>query len=89
MSQLTLEDRVSRQWWAIADDSVTNVLGYSCAPHNPDFWWCPALRFSLSERHHLFETEKEALTKLIAELEQRIDGITGKLAQLKTRRAAL
>ena len=36
-------ERKKRQWWAVADGDVREVTGYSCAPSNPDMWWCPEL----------------------------------------------
>ena len=79
-------EREKRQWWAVADDDVRIVTGYSCAPTNPDMWWCPAVGYSMSEKHHLFETERVAIDKLIAELTRKIEVATDNIEALKLRR---
>lgn len=66
-------DRESREWWAVADDDVIRVTGYSCAPSSPNVWWCPKAGYSMTEGHHLFNTEIEAVNKLIDELRKRIE----------------
>ncbi len=70
--EATAETREQRKWWAVADDDVRQVVGYSCRPNNPEMWWCPSVGYSMAEKHHLFETEREAVEKLISELERRI-----------------
>ncbi len=77
--------RESRKWWAVSDNSVIHATGYSCAPSNPDVWWCPEAGYSLTEKFHLFETEKEALEKLIAEIEIEISNKGKTLTNLKAR----
>jgi hypothetical protein len=44
------------------------ITGFSCAPTNPTYWWCPSLGWSMQEGKHLFETEAAATDALIAEL---------------------
>lgn len=64
--------RESREWWAIDDagQRVCKVTGFTCAPNNPGYWWVPSLGSSMSEKYHLFETEREALAKHIGNLEK-------------------
>lgn len=75
-----------REWWAVANDDVRRVTGYSCAPNNPDMWWCPSVGYSMAEKHHLFETECEAIDKLIAELTRKIEVATDNIEALKLKR---
>jgi hypothetical protein len=79
-------EREKREWWAVADDDVRRVTGYSCAPTNPDMWWCPSVGYSMAEKHHLFETEREAIDKLIAELTRKIEVAKDNIEALKLRR---
>ena len=79
-------EREHRKWWAVADDDVRLVTGYSCAPTNQDMWWCPTVGYSMSENHHLFETEGEAIDNLIAELERKIEASKDNIESLKRRR---
>ena len=80
-------EREKRQWWVIAEDHVQIVTGYSCAPTNPEMWWCPKVGCSMSEKYHLFETEGEAINKLIAELKRRIEVAADNIEALKRRLA--
>lgn len=64
---------------------MTYVTGYSCAPNNPDMWWCPEVGYSMSEKHHLFATEAEALDKAIAEAEGQAVALEQRLGELKAR----
>lgn len=41
--------REQRQWWVSDDGIVKQVTGYSCAPANPEYWWCPAIGYSIPE----------------------------------------
>lgn len=79
-------EREKREWWAVADDDVRRVTGYSCAPNNPDMWWCPSVGCSMSTKHHLFETEREAIDKLISELTREIEVAKDNIEALKRRR---
>lgn len=55
------DGRESREFWAITDDyRVVKTIGWSCAPGNPDYWWCPDLSFSMKFGHRLFNAEDEA-----------------------------
>ncbi len=83
------EPREKRQWWAVHDNSVIRVTGFSCAPLNPDMWWCPEVGFSMSEKHHLFTTEAAALDKLITELERRATEFSEMVVANRLRRSAL
>ena len=80
-------EREKRQWWAVAEDDVQLVTGYSCAPTNPEMWWCPKVGCSMSEKYHLFETEAEAINKLISELTRRIEVAADDIEALKRRLA--
>lgn len=79
-------EREKREWWAVADDDVVLVTGYSCAPANPDMWWCPRIGLSMCDKHHLFNTEHEAIDKLIAELTRKIEVAKDNIEALKLRR---
>lgn len=59
--------RVVKEWWAVVDGGVMPVTGFSCGPSNPDMWWCPKVGLSMSEKHHLFENEPDAIRKAVAE----------------------
>jgi hypothetical protein len=78
--------REKRQWWAVADGDVREVTGYSCAPNNPDVWWCPEVGFSGAEGHHLFETRDEAFGKAIVESERDLTALQKRIEGLKRRR---
>jgi len=80
-------EREKRQWWAVSEDDVQLVTGYSCAPTNPEMWWCPKVGSSMSEKYHLFETEGEAINKLISELTRRIEVAADNIEALKRRLA--
>jgi len=80
-------ERESREWWYADSENmtVTKVLGYSCAPDNPDTWWCPSIGCSITERYHAFSTEENALVVLIPKLKERRDKITVALERLYER----
>lgn len=82
-------DREKRQWWAVADDDVTLVDGYSCAPNNPEMWWCPEVGFSGMEGGHLFKTEIEAINRLLDELNKRIEVAYDNIQSLQLRKRLL
>lgn len=69
------EKRESREFWAVTDSDVVKVTGYSCAPENPEYWWCPSVGYSLSTKHHLFKTERKALMKAIKETQNELHRI--------------
>lgn len=71
-----IDNRIRKSWWAVTEFGVRKVVGYSCAPHNPDSWWCPEVGYSLNEKHHLFETEREALVKNWSKIDTQIDELT-------------
>lgn len=79
-------EREMREWWAVVDDGVRRVTGYSCAPQNPDMWWCPGYGYSMTEGHHLFTTEADALDRLIAEMERRLTETQEIIIALRVRR---
>lgn len=81
----TPTERESRQWWAAIDGSVQSVTGYTCAPTNPGMWWCPQVRYSLSEGQSLFETEQEAIRAEIDRLNQKITAMHIQVSNLTQR----
>lgn len=76
-------DREKKVWWSATEYRAKKVTGLSCAPSNPDVWWCPEVGYSLTEKHSLFETEEEAVKKCIADLEAQAATIATKLAALR------
>lgn len=81
-------EREHRELWAVVDwgCGVAKVTGYSCAPTNPDHWWCPVAGFSGTIGRHLFETEDGALKRCIEETETKISDLQQRLESLKARR---
>lgn len=85
----TQEIRESKKWWAVVDGSVQLVTGYSCAPNNPGMWWCPEAGLTISEKHHLFNTELEAVEQSIREMVAESVKLSWLVDQLKKRRKEL
>lgn len=81
------EDRQRKAWWAVHDDDVRKVVGYSCVPNNPESWWCPEIGYSLHEKHHLFESEVGAIDKLITDLQKRISVAQDNIEALRLRKS--
>lgn len=79
-------EREKRQWFAVHGGDVRKVTGYSCAPSNPDMWWCPEVGFSGSEGHHLFATRAEAIDRAVKETERDLAELQERLAKLKRKR---
>lgn len=76
-STSTTEQRESRKWWAVTEHfTVQKVTGYSCAPNSPTMWWVPEIGSSMSENHHLFETQVQALAAAVRQVKLKIDGFT-------------
>ena len=75
-------ERETRRWWAVTDTGVRLVTGHSCAPNNPQIWWCPEAGYSLTEGHHLFDTEKKAMKKVIAETNAEVADLQKHLRRL-------
>ena len=65
-------EREQKEWWAVVEGGVQRVTGYTCAPMNPGYWWCPKVRLSMSEGIHLFVTEAEAIDAAVAEAEREV-----------------
>lgn len=80
-------EREKRQWWAVdtENDDVRLVMGYSCAPNSPTYWWIPDLGASLPVGFMLFETEREAIVKLITRLTRRVEVAHDNIEALKQR----
>lgn len=82
----TETERKSRWFWAIDDFyNVVQVLGYECPP-NDKVWWVPALGYSLTEEHHLFDTAKAARQKAIKKVESNIADLQAALTRLRRER---
>lgn len=69
------DGRESKDIFVVRSDTLTvkKYTGWSCAPNNPNDWWCPDYGYSVYIGESGFFTEKEAvasLRKLIAEREQ-------------------
>ena len=67
--------RLTRKFWATTETGVELVDGYSCGTGMPEenmMWWCPAVGYSGSVGHSLFDTAKEALTNVESELYARL-----------------
>lgn len=79
-------ERASKKWWTVDGHSVIKVTGYSCAPSNPDKWWCPEVGYTLDEKHHLFSNERDALDSAIEETQSSIASDMIQLTKLKQRR---
>lgn len=81
--------RETREWWAVTDmHDVVRVTGFSCAPNSPTTWWVPSLGYSMSEKHHLFEKERDALEQAMRELVIISDNANKQLAALMARMRA-
>ena len=78
--------REARQWWAISDNVVVQVTGYSCGPNQPSQWWCPTIGYTCTEGHSLFNTEHEALVHLERDLDERIDTLGRIVLRVRARR---
>jgi hypothetical protein len=85
----TPQRRESKEWWSVTEYGVQKVTGFSCGRNNPKLWWCPAVGYTLTENYSLFETEKEAIRKCIADLEAQAAVIEQKLTPLRKRNAEL
>lgn len=79
-------ERESRKWWAVDELGVRQVIGYTCAPVNPTYWWIPQLQSSMAEGHHLFATEVEAIDKVVSKLAKQREEIDEALSILRLRR---
>ena len=77
------KEREKRKWWSVVDSDVREVTGYSCAPTNPDLWWCPEVGYTLKEGYSLFDNRHKAFVKAIKSLETDIAKLQGKLDALK------
>ena len=78
-------ERLKKEWWAHDHGDVVRVTGYSCAPANPEVWWCPGIGYSCSEGHHLFETEAEALRSALIYAESEATKLAGIVKRLNSR----
>lgn len=76
-------NREKKEWWAVMDGTVVHVTGYSCAPNNPDMWWCPEVGYTLSEKHHLFDRKEDAVLKALEEANRELMQWTQTVKKLK------
>lgn len=82
--------RAQRKWWVLdAADNVVETVGYACDPPNEEFWWCPLVGVTSLEGHSLFNTEREALNRIIPEQEKALAHFKLKLDRLKERLSKL
>lgn len=84
-----MSERESRKFWSITEFGVKHVTGYSCAPANPDSWWCPEVGYSLVEGYSLFETERQALNKALSDVSLKIARLEAIRSELTDRLAQL
>lgn len=80
--------RKSKKLWAVDDDRVRKVTGWSCEP-NHHLWWCPELGWSGTEGIHLFKTEIDALDAAIEDVEKNYNRMQRVLTDLKRRRSKM
>lgn len=78
-----MKTREKRQWWAVTEFDVKEVTGYSCAPTNPNTWWCPEVGFSGHVGYHLFPTKTEALEKAATDTTREIEALSCKLERIR------
>ena len=70
------DGRESRTLYVVRDDyTVGEYTGWSCAPTNPDMWWCPEYGYSVAIGHGAYETRQEALTEAKRKLEAKISDL--------------
>lgn len=73
-------EREHREFWAVTYElNVLKVVGYTCAPNTPNYWWCPSMGMSAEFGKHLFWSEQEALRACAIELTAELSRITAKL----------
>lgn len=78
------QERKSKQFWAMTEFwEVQLVTGYECPP-NVDVWWVPELGYSLSEKHHLFNSADAARTRAIEKLKSNIGDLQRALTRLES-----
>jgi hypothetical protein len=75
--------REEKMWWAVCEDCVRYVKGYSCAPNNPDCWWCPEVGFSATVGHALFETKIQALKKVLKDYKRTYKALGKTIANIQ------
>lgn len=78
-----------RLWYVNNEGDVYAVVGYSCAPSNPDYWWVPREGFSGAINHHLFEQEADALKQATRVALFNLKETTRILCSLEARRRKL
>ena len=57
--------RNQKTFYSVTEYGVKFVTGLETQHTN--MWWCPEVRYTLTEGYSLFSTEKEALLKAIAD----------------------
>lgn len=78
-------ERESRRWFYAGDRAVCEVTGLSCAPVNPDYWWCPEVGVSACVGYSLFETKTEAIEALRKRLKAERDEVDAALERITFR----
>lgn len=81
--------REKRRFWAVTDWGVSETVGFSCAPSNPEMWWCPSVGFSGTYKCHLFDTEGEALNAAITKFRNEKHDLEEIIAKLEAKRLSL
>ena len=75
-------ERKSKMFWAATDQwEIKQVTGYECS-QNWDVWWVPELGYSLSTKHHLFQSAQAARSNAIKKLQKEIDVLQSALSRL-------
>lgn len=80
--------RKSQKFWAVDDDRVRRVTGWSCEPKKY-LWWCPELGWTGIEGIHLFKTEMDALDVAIEKVWKAYDRVHRALTDLERRRSKM
>lgn len=78
------EKREQKQWWYadVENGEAKEVTGYSCAPENPEAWWCPAIGVSAWEGQHLFHSPGQAHAQVRRALQEQIVKLHERLRKL-------
>lgn len=76
-------ERESKELWLNDEGVVKKVIGYTCAPMNPDYWWIPSIGVSSPNGRDTYE---EALKDAVNECRSKIDSWQKKLEVLRAQR---
>lgn len=78
--------REARYFWAVCDGRVTYAKGFLCNPERI-MWWFPALGYTLSVGHHIFDDRDDAYDQAVIEAIQAKQRATELLTRLENERA--